>query len=282
MTMTTKTHPADPFLGFKARQRETWADFAVNEAFTTPPAAELVAFAGVLRGQTVLDVGCGTGVVAVTAARLGARVEGVDLTPVLLDRARHNAAVADTAIEFAEGDVEALPYDDASFDVVLSQFGHMFAPRPDRALSEMLRVLKPGGRLAFSTWPPEHGMGQLLALVGKYLPPPPPGAPTPAPPAHWGDPAIVRTRLGDEVDDVQFARGVAVAPTLSPRHTLAVLEATFGPLTSILSALQADPERVATLRAEVLGLASQVFAGNALRQQFLLTRATKQGRAVGR
>src|SRR5262249_15535051 len=120
----------DPFAGFKVAQREVWSLFTPVETFTTIPAAKLVKFAQVAKGQLVLDVGCGTGVVAVTAARSGAKVSGLDLTPTLLERARHNACVACTDIEFVEGDAEALPYPDASFDVVLSQFGHMFAPRP--------------------------------------------------------------------------------------------------------------------------------------------------------
>src|SRR5215471_17857484 len=145
----------DPFAQFKAAQREGWALFAPLEMATTRPAAALVKFAGVRSGETVLDVACGTGVVAVTAARAGAVVSGLDLTPALLARARENATLAGVEIEFTEGDVEALPYPDASVDVVLSQFGHMFAPRPELAVAEMLRVLRPGGRIAFSTWPPE-------------------------------------------------------------------------------------------------------------------------------
>src|SRR4029079_8419210 len=101
------------------------------------------------------DVACGTGVVSVTAARAGATVSGLDLTPELLERARENARIGSFDVEFREGDVEALPFGDAEFDVVLSQFGHMFAPRPQVAIAEMLRVLKSGGTIALSTWPPE-------------------------------------------------------------------------------------------------------------------------------
>src|SRR5262245_3511967 len=113
----------DPIAKFKEAQRQGWKHFAPLEMMTTPVAARLVKHAGVRAGQEVLDVACGTGVVAITAVRLGARVRGLDLTPELLERAHENARIAGVEIEFREGDVEALPYGDAAFDVVLSQFG---------------------------------------------------------------------------------------------------------------------------------------------------------------
>jgi ubiquinone/menaquinone biosynthesis C-methylase UbiE len=136
---------SDPFAQFKAVQREGWSLFLPLEMFTTIPAAKLVSFARIAPTDTVLDVGCGTGVVAVTAARLGAKVQGLDLAATLLGRAKENASIAQVPVEFTEGDAEALPFTDASFNVVVSQFGHMFAPRPAVAIAEMLRVLKPGG-----------------------------------------------------------------------------------------------------------------------------------------
>jgi SAM-dependent methyltransferase len=147
--MSEKTLPArtpDPFANFKAAQREAWSSFAPFETFTAIPAAKLVKFAQINAGQSVLDVACGTGVVAVTAARLGAKAAELDLSPALIERARYNATVAQVDVEFLEGDVEAMPYLDGSFDVVLSQYEHMFAPRPSIALQEMLRVLKISGR----------------------------------------------------------------------------------------------------------------------------------------
>lgn len=160
----------DPFAQLKAVQREGWSLFAPLEAVTTAPAAQLVKHARIRAGQTVLDVGCGTGVAALTAARAGAKVRALDLSPALLEHGRKHAALAGVEIEFTEGDAEALPYENSSFDVVISQFGHMFAPRPDVTIAEMLRVLKPGGTIAFSTWPPEHFVGQMFALVGGATP----------------------------------------------------------------------------------------------------------------
>lgn len=265
--------PGDPFAQFKAMQRESWALFAPIEAFTTIPAAKLVSFAKVARGETLLDVGCGTGVVAVTAARLGAKTKGLDLSPVLLEVARKNAATAKVEIELAEGDAEKLPYADASFDVVLSQFGHMFAPRPDVTVSEMLRVLRPGGRIAFSTWPPEHFVGRLFTLVSSYMGPPP--DPAPAPPPQWGDVNIVKARLGDQVKDLVFDRDVMAFPTLSPQHYRMSAEGSIGPVIKLVAALASDAKRLARFRSEFEALVAEWTVDNTVRQQFLMSRATK-------
>src|SRR6059058_3734348 len=203
---------ADAIAKFKEAQKQGWAHFAPLESVTTPTAARLAKFAGVQSGQRVLDVACGTGVVAITAARIGANVTGLDLTPELLERARENSGVAEVDVDWHEGDVEALPFPDGAFDVVLSQFGHMFAPRPEIATREMLRVLKPGGLIAFSTWPPELCIGRIFSLVGRYLPPLPAFV---SPPPQWGDPTIVRDRLGVAVTNLVFDRAVMLFPGLS-------------------------------------------------------------------
>ena len=257
---------------FKEAQREGWSKFAPLEAFTTPAAARLVKFAEVKPDQAVLDVACGTGVVAVTAARLGARVCGIDLTPALLERARDNSAVAGVEIDWREGDVEALPFRDAQFDVVLSQFGHMFAPRPEVAISEMLRVLKSGGTIAFSTWPPELLIGSSFALVARYMPPPPGVAPSP----QWGDIQIVRQRLGAAVENIRFDRDRMLFPALSPQHYRAHVEQTAGPMIKLAESLSAtDPARLAQFRREYETLAAPYLENNVVRQDYLLTRATK-------
>jgi SAM-dependent methyltransferase len=170
----------DPFGQLKAAQREGWSLFAPMETGTTIPAGELVRFAGIAAGERVLDVGSGTGVVAVTAAKAGARVDGLDLTPALVERARQNSALADVPVSFVEGDVEALPY-------------------------------------------PEM-----------------------------------------------------VAPALSPEHVRAAMESTIGPLARLMDALRSEPDRLETLRAEILTLVREYWRDNQMRQVFLMSRAIKR------
>lgn len=261
----------DPFKQFKSVQREGWALFAPVEILTSAPAAKLVNFARIASGQRVLDVGCGTGVVAITAARRGARVKGLDLSPALIEKAKWNASLTNTEVEFLEGDAEELPYKNEEFDVVVSQFGHMFAPRPEVAVSEMLRVLKPGGTIAFSTWPPELFTGRMFALTAKYLPPPE-GV---APPPLWGDPKVVRERLGDKVRELSFDRDLITPPTLSPQHFRHFMETTVGPLTKLLQNYKDDPAKLSAFRSELEQLIAEFFDDNCVRQHFLMTRAKR-------
>ena len=150
----------------------------------------------------------------------------------------------------------------------------MFAPRPAIAVKEMLRVLKPGGRIAFSTWPPEHFTGRMFAFIARNMPPPP-GAEPPAPPPLWGDPNVIRERLGAAVKDLKFARDTLVAPALSLAHFRAAQERTIGPLTKLVASLQSDPGKLKQLRAEFDALAADIFEENTIRMPFLMTRATK-------
>ncbi len=262
----------DAIAQMKAAARQGWASFAPFEMLTGSVAPDLVRFAGVTTGQRVLDVGCGTGVVALTAARSGATVTGADLTPALLEGARYNAALAGLVIDFQEADVEALPFADASYDVVLSQFGHMFGPRPAVATAEMLRVLKPGGVIAFSTWPPELYVGRMFALVSRYLPPMPDGVRSPI---EWGDPHLVRERLGTAVGDLRFDRGCLRFPALSPAHARGFMERNAAPVMKVVETLGGDGPRLAQFRDEFDALATQYFHDNFVRQDFLMSRAVK-------
>ncbi|MFT4564937.1 MAG: SAM-dependent methyltransferase [Gammaproteobacteria bacterium] len=262
----------DPIAKMKEAAREGWSTFAPFETTTGPVAPMLVKFAGLEKGQRVLDVGCGTGVVAVTAARAGAVVVGLDLTPALLARANENAELAGASIEFLEGDVENLPFDDASFDAVVSQFGHMFGPRHEITTSEMLRVLRPGGVIAFSTWPPELFTGRMFKLIGGYLPPPPAAASSPV---AWGDPNTVQRYLGDAVVNLTFDRRTLRLPGLSPAHVRLFMEANAGPVSRLVESLVEDADRLAQFRAELENLVSIYFADNVVRQDYLMSRATK-------
>jgi len=264
----------DAIAKFKEAQRQGWKHFAPLETRTTPAAARLVKFANARAGQHVLDVACGTGVVAITAARIGAHVFGIDLTPELLKRAHENARIAKVEIDFREGDVEALPFDDARFDVVLSQFGHMFAPRADVAIAEMLRVLKPGGTIAFATWPPELLSGGIFRLVASYSPPPLVNV---SPPPQWGDVTIVRERLGSAVKDILFDRDCMLVPVLSVHNYRDQAEQTGAPVLRLVESLRtSDPERLEQFRREYEALVAPYFQDNLVRQDYLLTRAVKR------
>lgn len=263
----------DPLATFKEGQRQAWSVFAPFEMLTGTAAPRLLAHARVAPGAQLLDVGCGTGVVALTAARAGARATGLDLTPELIERARQNASLMKLEVQWKVGDAEQLPFEDAAFDVVVSQFGHMFAPRPDVTVAEMRRVLKPGGTLAFATWPPELLTGKMFALVGKYAGPPPAGV---SPPAQWGDPATIRDRLGAGFKDLQFDRRLLRFQALSVQHYCQFMEANVGPvMVTVRNLEKSDGAKLAAFRRELEDLAAQYFEDNTVRQDFLLTRAVK-------
>lgn len=178
-------------------------------------AADLVDAAGVGADDEVLDVACGTGNVAITAARRGARVTGLDITPEMLDSARENAALAGVeGVDWQHGDAADLPFAADAFDVTLSCVGHMFAQPPDEAAEELLRVTRPGGRIAFTSWTPTSVVPAMAKVLQAYLPPNPDA---PDPPFLWGDDEVVRERLGDAVD-VAFTTGTVDQPAMSPEH----------------------------------------------------------------
>jgi ubiquinone/menaquinone biosynthesis C-methylase UbiE len=152
----------------------------------------VVQAAGVEPGLDVLDVACGTGNATIPAAKAGARVTGLDFAPRLLEIARERAADAMVEIDFLEGDAQELPFEDASFDRVVSTFGHMFAPDHERTASEMKRVLRPGGVIAFACWSPEGAIGRMFRVTADLLPPPPGD-----PPSLWGTEEHVRDLFGD-------------------------------------------------------------------------------------
>lgn len=263
----------DPLDALKLGQKVGWASFGPQEMITMLPATRLANFARVKAGQHLLDVACGTGVVAITSRRLGAKVVGVDFSPKLLERASYNAQIAGLEVDWVEGDVENLPFGDHLFDVVVSQFGHIFAPRPALALSEMLRVLKPGGTIAFSAWPPEFLVGRTFSVTSRYTPPPPAVV---APPIQWGDQSIVCQRFGEAVRDIVFETATALSPALSPQHFRIMIEQTAGPLIKLVEMLaKSDPLRLAEFRREFDAITTEYFRDNTVRQDYLMVRAVK-------
>ena len=237
-------------------------------------AAHLIRFAGVRAGDRVLDVGTGSGIVAIVAAQRGARATGVDPTPALLAKARANAQIAGhDDVAWHEGVAEALPFPDALFDVVLSQYAHVFSPQPAAAAREMLRVLRPGGVIAFAAWTPQ-GLGARLMELGQRYSPRTPDTPRPSP-FEWGDPQAVHRYLGRDTSGLEFEHRALLLPALSPGHARLLFEATFPPTVLLVRALADDPARLAKWREEYDRLVSEFHADGVVRFEYLLTRATK-------
>lgn len=183
----------------KARHRAMWAsgDYpSMVETFLLPLGPALVEACGVAPGQEVLDVAAGTGNASIPAAERGAQVTASDLTPELLDAGRRRARPSGLELRWVEADAERLPFADASFDVVMSSIGAMFAPRHQAVADELVRVCRPGGTIGLLSWTPEGMVGALFRTMGPFAPPPPPGA---QPPPLWGSEEHLAELFGDRV-----------------------------------------------------------------------------------
>jgi SAM-dependent methyltransferase len=191
----------------KARQKATWesGDFGEVARLIMPVAEQFMARIELRPGTKLLDVACGTGNLALIAARRGCVTSGLDIASNLVAQARQRARQESLDIEFTEGDAEAMPYPDASFDVVVSMYGVMFAPRPERVVSELRRVAKPGGLIALANWTPDGFIGKMFAVFARHLPPPA-GLPSPL---LWGDEAVVRARFLGASDELRLTRHIA-------------------------------------------------------------------------
>lgn len=210
--------------------------------------AVAVSAVGVAAGEALLDVATGTGNAALAAARVGARVTGLDLTPELLETARERAAAEGLDIELDEGDASELPYPDDSFDRVVSVFGAMFAPDQRRTAAQLLRVARAGGTVAVTAWTPEGLNGRLLEVIAAHLPPPPEGF---EPPGLWGVEDHVRELFSD-APDVQFERRRAVdgVRAESTEAWLDYVERVLGPVVLAKQALEPQ-DRWAPVREEL-------------------------------
>ncbi len=198
---------------------------------------DLVERVAVKEGERVIDVACGTGNAAIPAAVNGAEVIGLDITPELFDDGRRRAAEAGVEIEWVEGDAEALPFDDESFDVVLSTFGCMFAPNHDAAAAEIARVLRPGGRMGIACWRPEGGIGQFFQTVSKHAPPPPEGF---QPPPLWGVRDHVESLFAGTPLRLSFEDAVAHWRFDSVAEAVEEYGTKFGPVVTLRAALEPE------------------------------------------
>jgi ubiquinone/menaquinone biosynthesis C-methylase UbiE len=264
------TAAAPDFAAVKTRQKAAWAsgDYAVIGTTLQIVGESLCEAADLHAGQAVLDVAAGNGNATLAAARRWCEVTSTDYVPALLERARERAAAERLhGIQFLEADVEALPFDDARFDAVLSTFGCMFAPNPPRVAAEMLRVCRPGGKIGMSNWTPDGFIGQVFKTIGKHVAPPA-GVSSPA---LWGTHDRIAELFGASASDISAQTRQFMFRYRSAEHMLEVFRGYYGPILKAFAALDtggqaALAEDLATLmrRFNRAGTASLVIPSDYL------------------
>ncbi|MEY2848271.1 MAG: hypothetical protein RI885_936 [Actinomycetota bacterium] len=278
-TTTRDTDLGEADRALKARHRMMWAsgDYpAVAREIVGDLGPDLVAFAGVSRGATVLDVAAGSGSASIAAALLGADVTASDLTPELFDAGRLAAEAEGVDLEWSTADAEALPFDDGAFDIVLSCIGVMFAPHHETAAAELSRVAKPGGTIALTSWTPAGFIGQMFATMKPFAPPPPPGA-QPAP--LWGDEAHLADLLGHDVEDLRMEkRTLPVTRFTTPEAFRDYFKTNYGPTIAVYRFLADRPTDAAALDTALTDLARRFDrGGGAMEWEYLIARGTRRG-----
>ena len=256
---------------FKTRQRAIWSAGEYQEL--SPMIADVgelvVARADIKPGMTVLDVACGTGNAARPAARAGASVTALDITPKLLEIGRTKATNEGLAIDWQEGDAENLPFESEQFDRVLSTFGHMFAPRHKQTAEEMARACRKGGAIVTATWTPEGTVGEVFKASAKYTPPPPDYS---SPPIKWGTEDHVRELFADVAKGFEFERHVNWIEWDSIEMGTDFFMSRFGPM---VTAKQMLGDRFESLREEVVAIWTRANAATdgtfRLPQEYLLS-----------
>ncbi len=244
------------FQSLKARLKATWTagDFGLIAKSYESGAVQFVQRLNLAPGNSVLDVACGTGNLALPAARAGALVTGVDIAVNSIQQARSRAEAEGLTAKFDEGDAEQLPYDNASFDVVLSMFGVMFAPRPELVAAELLRVCRPGGRIALANWTSGGFVGKMFKTIATHVPPP---ANMPSP-LKWGDEEVVRERLGGGASEISTTRRlISFNFAFGPEEVVEFWRVYYGPTNRAFEALAGDNDRQAALRADLERLWSE-------------------------
>jgi ubiquinone/menaquinone biosynthesis C-methylase UbiE len=232
------------FVAFKERQQQAWStgDFGIIARSIVIVSERLCEAVDLRPGQQVLDVATGTGNTALAAARCGCEVIGLDWAAPLLARGRERAAAERLPVTFREGEAEQLPFPDASFDAVLSTFGAMYAPNQAQTVRELLRVCRSGGKIGLTNFTPESFNAAFSAAPRRYLPPPPPGLPSPF---LWGTEAHCRALFGEAITALQVTERAVVWRYRSPQEFLEVWRAALGVLQQALAQLEAsDQERL--------------------------------------
>jgi ubiquinone/menaquinone biosynthesis C-methylase UbiE len=258
----------------KAKQRATWAlgDYPGLAAQVIPDlGAVLVDACAIGPGDRVLDLAAGSGNVAIPAALAGAEVVASDLTPELLEAGKANAVRLGARIDWREADAEDLPFEDQSFDAVLSCVGVMFAAHHQASADEMVRVCRPGGTIGMINWTPEGFIGQMFATMKPYAPPPPPGVQ--APPL-WGSEAHLRSLFGQRITDLDARRAtVTIDCFTTPEQFRDFFKANYGPTVAAYRALADRPDRTAALDRDLVELARRYDEGTdrtVMRWEYLL------------
>lgn len=222
----------------KARLKQTWmaGDYDRFSRYLEGGAREFYERLTVPPGSRLLDVGCGSGQLALMAAKDGLDVTGVDIASNLIERARARAQAEGLRVRFEEADAEALPFEDASFDVVVSLIAAMFAPRPDFVAKELLRVCTPGGTIAMANWTPQGFVGQMFKAVSKFIAPS--GMPAPV---LWGDEATVRERLGQGLAELHLTkRHYLFSYPFPPSEVVEFFRLYYGPTNRAFASLDGD------------------------------------------
>lgn len=247
----------------KETMRATWmaGDFGRIAEYSARDAELFVDRLGITPGMRVLDVACGTGNTAIPAARKGAVVIGVDIANNLLRQARHRATAQELQIEFEEGDAEELSFPDAEFELVMSMFGAMFAPDPERVAFELTRVCRRGGRIAMANWTPESFTGKMFRLTSRYVAPPPE---IPAP-VLWGDQAVALLRLSSDGMKVETKRRkILFDYPYPPRDVVEFFREHFGPTKVAFSRLGPDEQTALRDDLEKLWSENNLASGKTL------------------
>jgi ubiquinone/menaquinone biosynthesis C-methylase UbiE len=272
--MTTASSPE--FDALKSRLKSTWmaGDFSQIAKCIESTAETFVDRLNIQPGTKVLDVACGSGNLAIPAAKKGADVTGVDIADNLVAVAKHRAADAGVQAKFEVGDAEALPYQDNTFDIVMTMFGAMFAPRPEVVADELVRVCKPGGTIAMANWTPEGLPGQMFKLATKYIPPP-----DLPPPVLWGVPGKVSERFGDKVTDLTMTPVMAdMIFDRDPAGVVELFRTYFGPTMMAFKAIPEDQHEAYRSDMESLFAENNIATDGTTHEkgEFLEVRAVKK------